>query len=472
MKYTFRSLRFFNYRLWAAGAVISNTGTWMQRVAQDWLVLTVLTDNSSVAVGITTGLQFGPILVLAPLAGMISDRFPKRRVLMITQTAFGLTAAAVGLLVLSGHAQLWQIYLAALLLGVITAIDSPARQTFVSEMVPLRDLPNAVGLNSASFNVARLIGPGVAGLLIAGIGIGWVFLINAVTFAAVLLSLTRMRMDQLEIVERPPRAKGAMRAGVRYVRNRPDIIMILVIVGMVGAFGLNFQMTTALIARVTFDKGAAEYGLLGSIMAIGSLAGALFAARRDNSRMRLVVGSALAFGVFSSLAALMPSYWTFAIALIPVGIAALTLVTAANSTVQMTVSPAMRGRVMALYMAVFMGTTPIGAPIIGWIGEAWGPRWTILFGGLVSIVTALVAIAYLMRTKQIRIAYDSKVRLRLVLVPSKARLAEEARLLKEARVLKQKRLRDEARLRDQARQREEAQQRLTAQQAQNDVSAT
>ncbi|WP_111719176.1 MFS transporter [Homoserinimonas sp. OAct 916] len=441
MKYTFRSLRFFNYRLWATGAIISNTGTWMQRVAQDWLVLTVLTDNSAVAVGITTGLQFGPILVLAPLAGVISDRYSKRAVLMITQIAFGLTAAAVGILVLSGHAQLWQIYLAALLLGVITAIDSPARQTFVSEMVPLRDLPNAVGLNSASFNAARLIGPGVAGLLIAGIGIGWVFVINAATFAAVLVSLTRMRMDQLEIIERPARAKGTMRAGVRYVRNRPDIVLILVIVGMVGAFGLNFQMTTALIARVTFDRGAAEYGLLGSIMAVGSLAGALLAARRDNPRMRLVIGSALAFGVFSSVAALMPTYWTFAIALIPVGVTALTLVTAANSTVQMTVSPAMRGRVMALYMAIFMGTTPVGAPIVGWIGEAWGPRWTILFGGLVSIVTALGALYYLMRSKRIRIGYDSTARLRLALVPSKARLLEEA------------------------------QQKLAAQQAQNDASS-
>lgn len=441
MKHTFRSLRFANYRLWASGAIISNTGTWMQRVAQDWLVLTVLTDNSAVAVGITTGLQFGPILVLAPLAGVISDRYSKRAVLMITQSSSGIIGAALGLLVLSGHAELWHVYVAALLLGIVTAIDSPARQTFVSEMVPIQDLPNAVGLNSASFNLARLIGPAVAGLLIAGVGIGWVFLINAASFLAVVFSLTRMRMNELELVPRPPRSKHAMRDGMRYVQNRPDIVLILVIVGMIGMFGLNFQMTTALIARLTFNTGAAEYGLLGSIMAIGSLAGALMSARRENPRIRLVVGSALAFGVFSTIAALMPTYWTFAFALIPVGITALTLVTTANSTVQMTVPPAMRGRVMALYMAIFMGTTPVGAPIVGWIGELWGPRWTILFGGLVSILTALLAIVYLMRAKQIRFGYDADTRMRVTLVPSKARAREEAR------------------------------QQLAAQQVQNDVSS-
>ncbi|MEO6828075.1 MAG: MFS transporter, partial [Microbacteriaceae bacterium] len=418
MKYTFRSLRFFNYRVWAAGAIVSNTGTWMQRVAQDWLVLTVLTANSSIALGVTTGLQFGPILVLAPLAGVISDRYNKRIVLMITQSSAGVISLGLGILVLGGHAQLWHVYVLALLSGVVAAIDSPARQTFVTEMVPLKDLPNAVGLNSASFNAARLIGPGAAGLLIAGIGIGWVFVINAATFLAVVFSLTRMREADLSTSAAPKRGKGAMRAGMRYVRNRPDIMLILVVIGLVGAFGINFQMTTAIMARLVFDKGAADYGLLGSIMAVGSLAGALLAARRDHPSTRLVVGSALVFGAFSAIAALMPTFWTFAIALIPVGLSALTLLTTANATVQMTVAPAMRGRVMALYMAIFMGTTPIGAPLVGWIGEAWGPRWTLLFGGLVSMAAAAAAILFLMRVNKVRFGYDAATRLRFGLVPT------------------------------------------------------
>lgn len=426
MKYTFRSLRFFNYRVWAMGAIVSNTGTWMQRVAQDWLVLTVLTTNSSIALGITTGLQFGPILVLAPLAGLISDRYNKRIVLIITQTSAGVIGLAMGLLVLSGHAQLWHVYLLALLSGVVAAIDSPARQTFVTEMVPLKDLPNAVGLNSASFNTARLIGPALAGLLIAGVGIGWVFVINAATFAAVVFSLTRMREADLATSPAPQRGNGAMRAGMRYVRKRSDIILLLVVVGLVGAFGMNFQMTTAIIARLVFHKDAAQYGLLGSIMAVGSLAGALLAARREHPGTRLVLGATLAFGVIASAAALMPTYWAFAIALIPVGLSALTLMTAANATVQMTVEPAMRGRVMALYMAIFMGTTPIGAPIIGWIGEAWGPRWTILFGGLVALATGLGALVFVMWARKLRVGYVAESPLRFGLVPTRAGLRQHA----------------------------------------------
>ena len=327
------------------------------------------------------------------------------------------------MLILGGHAQLWHVYVLALLSGVVAAIDSPSRQTFVTEMVPLEDLPNAVGLNSASFNAARLIGPGVAGLLIASIGIGWVFIINAATFLAVVFSLTRMRISTLAASDGPKRSKGAMRDGMRYVMARPDIILIFVVIGLVGAFGMNFQMTTAIIARLVFDKGAAEYGLLGSIMAIGSLGGALLAARRDHPSTRLVVGSAFVFGGFATIAALMPTYWTFAIALIPVGLSALTLLTTANATVQMTVAPAMRGRVMALYMAIFMGTTPIGAPIVGWIGEAWGPRWTILFGGLVSMVAAAAAILFLMKVNKVRIGYDADYRLRFGLVPDQGRPA-------------------------------------------------
>jgi MFS family permease len=367
----------------------------MQRVAQDWLVLTVLTDNSGTAVGITTGLQFAPALLLAPAAGALADRVDRRKLLVATQTASGLLALVLGVLVLTGVAQLWQVYLLALLLGTVSAVDAPARQAFVSELVSTEDLPNAVGLNSASFHAGRLIGPGIAGLLIHWFGTGPVFLINAVSFAAVVTSLTRMRIGELRPAPRRPRGGHAVREGLAYVRRRTDILLTMVIVGMVGTFGLNFQVTTALMARLVFHKGAGEYGLLGSVMAIGSLAGALLAARREHPRLRLVVLATIAFGVFATIAALMPTYELFALALIPVGLSSLTLMTAANASVQLSTEPAMRGRVMALYMAVFMGGTPIGSPIIGWIGEHVGARWTILLGGVVALLTAAGVLVWL-----------------------------------------------------------------------------
>jgi MFS family permease len=402
---TFRALKNTNYRLWATGALVSNTGTWMQRIAQDWLVLTQLTNNSGVAVGITTGLQFAPVLLLAPLSGVIADRFERRRILLGTQTASGVLALILGLLVVTDMAQLWQVYLLAGLLGVVAAIDAPARQAFVSELVPIEDVPNAVGLNSASFHGGRLIGPSIAGLLIHWFGTGPVFLINAVTFGAVVISLTRMRRSELRAQPRSAGGKGSVRAGLGYVRHRPDLILILAIVGTVGTFGLNFQLTTALMARLVFDKGAGEYGLLGSVMAIGSLGGALLAARREHPRLRLVIGATAAFGVSSIVAALMPTYPSFAVALIPVGLSSLTLMTAANASVQISTTPAMRGRVMALYMAIFMGGTPIGAPVIGWVGETFGARYTILVGGVMSLVTAVVALAWVRRSEGIQVQY-------------------------------------------------------------------
>lgn len=403
MSPTFRSLRVPNYRLWAAGAIVSNTGTWMQRVAQDWLVLTELTDDSGTAVGITTGLQFLPMLLLAPVAGAVADRFSRRRVLFATQSLMGALSLVLGVLVVTDLAQLWHVYVLAGLLGVGAAFDAPARQAFVSEMVPAEDLPNAVGLNSASFHAGRLIGPGVAGLLIFWFGTGPVFLINGITFGAVVLSLTRMRIADLRPAARPDAGKGSIREGLAYVRARPDIMLVLTIVGVVGTFGLNFQITMALMARLEFDKGSGEFGLLGSVMAIGSLAGALLAARRERPRLGLVVGASLAFGVASTVAALMPVYWMFALALIPVGLSALTLMTAANATVQLNTEPSMRGRVMGLYMAIFMGGTPIGSPLIGWIGEEFGARWTILIGGFAGIAMGLAAGAWLIRMRGLRV---------------------------------------------------------------------
>jgi len=402
---TFRALRTFNYRVWMTGAIVSNVGTWMQRVAQDWLVLTVLTDHSAVALGITTGLQFAPMLLLAPIAGVLADRMPKRRLLMMTQAAMGTIGLVLGLLVVTGTVHLWMVYVLALALGTAAAVDAPARQAFVSEMVPREDLSNAVGLNSASFHAARIVGPALAGLLIAWVGTGPVFLINAVSYLAVIASLSRMRVRELTPPPKAARGKGQMRAGLRYVQGRPDVVLVLALVGMVGTFGLNFQMTTALMATSVFHKGAGQYGLLGSIMAIGSLSGALLAARRERPRLRLVVGSTFAFGLFSSIAAVMPTYPLFAIALVPVGLSALTLMTSANATVQLSVSPEMRGRVMALYMAIFMGGTPLGAPIIGWIGAQFGARWTIGVGGVVALLTAAAAVVWAVTSRRVVVRY-------------------------------------------------------------------
>jgi MFS family permease len=412
MSPTFASLSIYNYRLFAAGALVSNTGTWMGRVAQDWLVLTVLTPNSSVALGIVTALQFAPLVLFAPIGGMIADRFPKRRILFVTQSAMALTSLLTGVLVVTGAVQLWQIYLLAFAQGVATALDNPTRQTFVSEMVPRDSLSNAVGLNSASFNAARLIGPGLAGLVIAAFSTGPAFFINTLSFVAVLLALARMRPGELSPSPRL-RGKGQIREGIRYVRGRPDLVLIMALVFVLGSFGMNFQMTTALMATAVFHKGPGAYGLLGSIMAIGSLSAALLSARRQNPRLYILLVALSAFVVASAAAALAPSYIWFAVLLIPVGLSALTVITTATSMVQLSVDPAMRGRVMALYMAVFMGGTPLAAPLIGWIGSAWGPRWTILVGSIATALAVVGATLYLVRSENVRVTIHRHARPRL-----------------------------------------------------------
>jgi MFS family permease len=400
---TFRSLSNRNYRLYASGAVVSNVGTWMQRVAQDWLVLQ-LTNNNGTALGITTGLQFLPILLLSPYAGLIADRFPKRRLLQVTQLMLAVPALALGVLALTGVAESWHVYVLAFVFGIGSAFDAPARQSFVSEIVGPDDLTNAVGLNSASFNLARMIGPALAGVLIAAFGsgvpaTGAVIMLNALSYGAVILSLQRMRERDLRPAKREPRHKGMIGEGVRYTLSRPDLMLILTIVFFAGTFGLNFQITSALMATEVFGEGASEYGLLGTTLAIGSLSGALLAARRVRIRHRLVILAALAFGVAEIAAGVMPSYLTFALWTPVLGLASLTMITSANATFQMSVAPAMRGRVMALYMMVFMGGTPLGAPIIGWVGEMFGARWTLVGGGLATIAGTLVAVLVYSRAK-------------------------------------------------------------------------
>jgi MFS family permease len=326
-----------------------------------------------------------------------------------------LTSLLTGVLVVTGSVQLWQIFALAFIQGVAAALDNPARQTFVSEMVPHESLSNAVGLNSASFNAARLIGPGVSGLVIAAVGTGPAFFLNTLSFVAVLFALSRMRPDELNPAPRQ-RGKGQIREGLRYVRGRPDIILIMALVFVLGTFGMNFQMTTALMATGVFHKGAGAYGLLGSIMAVGSLSAALMSARRPNPRLRILLVAFAAFAVASAMAALAPTYVWFAVLLIPVGLTALTVLTTANSMVQLSVDPAMRGRVMALYMAVFMGGTPLGSPLIGWIGSAWGPRWTILVGSLATGLAVLAAMLYLIRSEEMHVRYHHRNRPRLSVI--------------------------------------------------------
>lgn len=383
--------------MYAAGGVVSNTGTWMQRVAQDWLVLQLT--GSGAALGIATGLQFLPFL-FGPLTGLVADRVPKRRLLQLTNLGMALPALVLGALAVTGAAQVWHVYVLAFLLGTASAFDAPARQSFVSELVEPGDLTNAVGLNAASFNAARLVGPAVAGVLISALGggviaTGWVILLNAVSYAAPILALQRLDESRLDTADPAHRGAGAIRDGFRYVRARPDLLLVLGIVFSVGTFGLNFQMTSALMATEVFGKGATEYGLLGTFLAVGSLSGALVAARRDRVRLRLVVIAGLVFGAAVTAAGLMPTYAAFALSAPVLGLAALTVITSANAYMQLHTDGGMRGRVMALYMMIFMGGTPVGAPVIGWIGEAFGARWTLVLGGLLTIVgVALAALAY------------------------------------------------------------------------------
>ncbi|MDO5736600.1 MAG: MFS transporter [Propionibacteriaceae bacterium] len=401
MSRTFASLRIYNYRCFAAGALASNVGTWMARTAQDWLVLTELTDYSSTALGIVTGLQFLPIPLLAPYAGAITDRMSKVRLLKITQAALALNALALFVLVASGAAQLWHVYVLAVLQGIAVSFDNPARQSFVNELVPHELVANAVGLNSASFNGARLIGPAVAGVVIGLWGVAPAMAINAASFGAVLLSLFLIRPADL-LLTPPRKGRGTVREGMAYVRARPDLLLIFGIIFMLGTFGMNFQITMALMATKVYGKGAEEFGLLGSFMAVGTLAGALLAARRGTPRLRVLLGGLGAFSVVCFLAGLAPSYTLFALLLVPCGFFALTVMTTANSTVQLSTQPEFRGRVMALYTAIFLGGTPLGAPIIGWVGDAFGPRWTLLAGAIACALTFLAVGWFLVSRRQLR----------------------------------------------------------------------
>ena len=416
---TFRSLGIHNYRLWFIGALISNIGTWMQRTAQDWLVYDILTPQNASALGIVMALQLGPQLVIAPWAGLIADTVDRRRLLAVTQVAMALLGVGLGLMVLLDVAVLWHVYAFALALGIVSAFDAPARQAFVSELVRDDYLPNAVALNSASFNGARLIGPAIAGLLTAGVGPGWVFMINALTFGAMVYVLLAMRTSELNQQPRQTPGKGRIRAGFRYVRHRPDLMVVLLAIFIVGTFGLNFAVFIASMARTEFGQDAGVFGVLSSVMAIGSVAGALLSARRDRPRLRFVFGASAAFGFACILAALAPNLWLFGLSLVPVGLFALTLMTSANAYVQTTTAPVMRGRVMALYFAIFLGGTPLGAPVVGWVSDAFGPRWSLGVAAASGLLAAAVGIFWAWRYHDVRLRYDRSA-------PRRLRLDHEA----------------------------------------------
>ncbi|MER6953172.1 MFS transporter [Streptomyces sp. NPDC000618] len=398
----FSSLRIRNYRLFFLGQVVSNIGTWMQRIAQDWLVLSLT--GSATAVGFTTALQFLPMLLFGLYGGVLVDRLPKRRALLFTQSAMAVTGIALALLTLSGQVQVWHVYVAAFSVGLATVVDNPARQSFVSEMVGPDQLQNAVSLNSANFQSARLVGPAVAGLMITGVGTGWAFLANGLSFVAPITGLLLMRARELHAVERAPRAKGQLREGLHYVAGRPDLIWTITLVGFIGTFGFNFPVYLSAFADDVFHAGAGSYSLFNTLMAVGSLAGALLAARRGTAKMRVMIAAAVAFGVMETVAAGAPSLWLFALLMIPIGMFGMTVNVTANTSIQMGTDPAMRGRVMALYMMVFLGGSPVGAPIAGWITDAYGVRAGLAVGGVIAATAALAIGLVLARVGNLRLS--------------------------------------------------------------------
>lgn len=387
---TFASLRVPNYRRYFLGALVSNIGTWVSRVAQDWLVLVILTRNSAFALGFITTIQFIWMPLLSPWTGMVADRFPKRRVLLVTQSAMLLTSLALALLTMSGRITLWEVYALAGAQGIAAAFDGPARMTLASEMVPADLIMNAVSLNSASFNAGRLVGPALGGLIIAKWSVGVGMLVNSASFLAVLVALISLNVAEMH-PSPPRRGGGALKEAVIYLKSRPDLQLIMATIFCLTMFAMNFQVTNALMATTVFHKGATAYGLLGSMLAIGSLTGALINARRTMPKLRTLLLAMTSVAVCTLLMAVSPSYWFFALVLIPSGLASMTALTTTNSTVQVTSDPMMRGRVMALYMAINQGSAPIGAMIIGLMADHVGVRWALALASAVVLLAALAS---------------------------------------------------------------------------------
>lgn len=411
----FASLANRSYRTWFIGALIANIGVWMQATAQNWIVLSELSDGNATAVGITMALQFGPQLLLVPITGVVADKFDRRIVQMVTRATSVVLALGLGTLLILDLAVLWHAYAFALALGVVNAFDTPARQAFVSDIVPKQLLPNAVALNSASFNSARLIGPAVAGVGIVVFGSGWIFIVNAICFLAVIISLLMVPSRAHDAATTNPRqsvnddtkvteavSKPGFAAAFAYLRTRPDLIVIFVMVFIIGTFGMNFQIYASTMA-VEFGHAAAEFGLLSSMMAIGSLAGALLSARRAQARMRMVIIAASGFGLVALVATFMPAYIFFALTMVGLGYFTSTMLTTANGFVQSTTHDRVRGRVLSLYFAILMGGTPIGAPLVGAAADAWGARWSVGIAAIAGVLAGLVGVMWLVIKRGLRI---------------------------------------------------------------------
>ena len=404
----FSALRERNYRLYFTGQMISNTGTWMQRIAQDWLVLELT--NSPLAVGITTALQFLPVLLFGLLGGLIIDRYPKRSILVITQALMGLLAAALAALTLSGVVVVWHVYLIAFALGMVTVVDNPTRQVFVNEMVPARLVRNAVGLNVSTFQLARLVGPAVAGMLIAATGSGWAFAINALSYAATIVALLAMRADLLRKLPRAPREPGQLREGLRYVAARPHILWIIVTVFFIGTFGYNFSVFLSAYAKDVFDSGASAYGLLNTALGIGSVSGAVLAARRTGTRLSFLFVVAAAFSALMIVLGFTPTMLAFMAVLVVCGLASTSFSATANASVQLASDPQVRGRVMSLYMMVFMGGTPIGGPIAGALTDTLGAPAAMIICGAICLAATLACAALAAHQVGVRLHLDLRTR--------------------------------------------------------------
>jgi MFS family permease len=392
---TFRSLRVRNYRLYFAGQVVSMTGTWMQWVAQGWLVLRMT--GSGFLVGAVTATQFLPMLLGGAYGGVIADRVDKRKLLIGTQSTAGLLALILGVLVSTGAVRLWMVFALALTLGIVNAIDNPARQSFVSEMVDRSEVTNAVSLNSVLANGTRVVGPAVAGFLIAGVGIGLCFLINAASYIGVVVGLLLMRSDELYANERAERRPGQLREGLRYVRRRSELWLPLMLMVVVGTLAYNFSVLLPLLSRFTCDRGPAGYGEMFSVLSVGAVVSGLTVAAMGRATQRIAALAALSFGVSTLIVAVMPTFGAELAAMLAVGAASTVFVAVTNSVLQLRASPAFRGRVMALFAIAFLGTTPLGAPLVGWIGEHFGPRAGFAFGAVAAIVAATVALVLLPR---------------------------------------------------------------------------
>ncbi len=396
----FRSLRRYNYRVWFVGSLVSNIGTWMQSTALGWVVLTALTDGDSTAMGVTLGLQFAPSLLLVGVTGWVADRFPRRRLLLVTQSYLAVIAFLIGALLVTGALSLPLMMVLAFCFGCGNAFDGPARQAFVTDLVHRRDAPNAIALNSASFNVARLVGPAVAGVSIIWIGGGWVFIATGATYAATIIVLLVVRTRELVHRSRP-KANQRILDGFRYAAKRGDILVSFVMFFIFGTFGINFPIFASTMA-LEFGHDADGFGLLTSILAVGSIAGALLAASRAHARLGVVVAAALLFGTSMVVAAFMPDFWWYAATCVVTGFATVTLLTTANGYIQTSTDPALRGRVIAIWMALGMGGAAIGAPIVGWVIEIGGARAGLLVGAGGGFAAAFIGIGWLLVTGRFR----------------------------------------------------------------------